>query len=179
MNLITLSIIKNIWNYLFFVIKLIIYSAIFALPFVLITNLLTKRYTNLRKKKSFVVSIFIVVFPIIYILLLLTYFIPSIIYGFGGYHWALVLQAVAFNIFKLLFTCIIFTLLIVICAFITSAFYDYYKKKQLQKNKKRKLQKNKYNFLLWISITSTNIILFIIYLLFPRLLSLLVYLIYF
>jgi hypothetical protein len=179
MSVITLLIIKNICNYILFIFKLIIYCAIFALPLVLITNLLTKRYLVLRKKKSFVASLVFIIYPIVYILLLLIYFLPSIIYGFGEYSFIFVLQAIVFNFLKLLLVAIIVTLSIVVCAFITSAFYENFKKKHLQKNKKKKLQKNKYNFLLWASITSTNIIIFIIYLLFPRLLSLLVYLIYF
>ncbi len=179
MELFTLSIFTNIFNYLLFIIKLIIYCGVLAIPFVFITNLLTKRYNKFNKKKSFVVSVFYTCFPIMYILILLIYFIPSFIYGFGGDYWVLTLQAIIFNIIKLFITSIVFTLLLVVFVFIASAFYDYYKKKHLQKNKKKKLQKDKYNFLLWISITSTNIILFIIYLLFPRLLSLLVYLIYF
>ncbi len=173
------SIALTILNHLFFVIKLFIYSCIFALPFVLITNLLTKRYQRYKKKKSFVRSVFLTTFPIVYILLLLIYFVPSLIYGFGGYSFNVIIQAVIFNIFKLFFVAVIFSLLLLIAVFITSAIYDNLKKRSLQKIKKKKLPKNKYNFLLWLSITFTIIISFIIYLFFPVLLSLIVYLIYF
>jgi hypothetical protein len=174
MKYLSFLVFDKIINYFLLVIKLIIYSAVFSIPFVFITKLLTKTYKKHAKKRNFIVSCFLTVFPIMYILLLITYFLPSIVYGFEE-HFSVIIQAILFNIFKLFIVAIIFTLMTIILIFIASAFYDYYKKKYITK---KKITKKQYNLLLLGSITSTNIILFIIYLLFPRLLSLIVYLIY-
>jgi hypothetical protein len=162
------------WNYIVFLFKLIISSLIFAIPFTLICIILEKEFKILNKKKSFFLSLFILIYIISYIILLVTYYLPFIITGFPANTFWNTLITIVFNTLRLLFVNLIISGILLFFAFISTAIYE-----KLNENKKKKNKEHTQIFKLWVSISISAIIAYIIYLIFPKILSLIVYIIYF
>jgi hypothetical protein len=163
------NIFQTIINYIWFLIKLVGISLLFSIPFFIIIKLLEKKYLKLRKKLSVIFSLSIIIFIINYIILLFIYFIPALSSINIIMSTMDVILLIIFHVFRLLIINILITAIFLIFALITLAFYD----KLNNKYKKRN------NLNLIASLTLTNIILFIILLIFPKLMAILIYLIYF
>jgi hypothetical protein len=162
------EIIKIVFNYLWFIIKLILLSAAISLPVIALTYIFKNFYNRLRQKKSFLVSISIIIFIISYVIILLIYFIPLIGNNIELITAGEIILFIFIQILRLAIINLIITGIIIIFAFISSAIYD-----KLSKNKK------KLNFwYLWISFIICFIILFIVILLFPKLPAMINYLIF-
>jgi ABC-type iron transport system FetAB permease component len=100
------------------------------------------------------------------------YFLPFIIYGFPeNTFWNILLMIIS-NIIRLLFVNLILTSILLFFSFITTAIYEKLNKKT---NNKEHIKIIK----LWISISVSLSIVYILYLVFPKILSLIIYLIYF
>ena len=161
-----------IWNYLLFILKLCVCSAILAIPVILLVFLFKNFFKKLNNKKNFVFSLFIISYIVTLIIILLMYFIPIIRFGFEteliGF-WSK-FGNVLLHILRLAIVNLLITGIVVTFGFLASAIYD-----KLSRNKKQKTINLKN---LWISLCIVNIIVIIIILLFPTLISIILNLIY-
>lgn len=154
-------------NYLWTFLKLIGLSFLVSIPFFILIKLFEKKYATLRKKKSVIFSLSIIIFILSYLLLLLIYFLPIISTIFKMQFIDATLT-ILYHLIRLLIINFLITGIILSFSFVTLGLLDYF-----SKNKKS----NK-NFNLIKSLTITNIVFFIILLIFPKLFAILIYLIY-
>lgn len=155
-------------NYLWAIVKLIGLSILCAIPFFILIKIFKNKYLLLRKKKSVIFSLFIIIFILSYIILLLIYFLP-ILSIFKGVSFLNILGIIFYHLIRLLIINILISGVFLGFSFITLAFYDKF-------NEKKKQPKTNLNLIK--SLILTNIIFFIILLIFPKLIAILIYLIY-
>ncbi len=155
-------------NYLLTIVKLIGLSILCAIPFFILIKIFKNKYLLLRKKKSVIFSLFIIIFILSYIILLLIYFLP-LLSIFKGVSFLNILGIIFYHLIRLLIVNILISGVFLGFSFITLAFYDKF-------NEKKKHPKTNLNLIK--SLILTNIIFFIILLIFPKLIAILIYLIY-
>ncbi len=172
------NIFLKLFNYLWFFIKLVFFSAIFAIPFVFVVNWLKNPFSKIREKRNYIVSLFFLTYVVLFIFLII-YFVFLIIntgLPVSGYYLILFFL---YSIFRLLVVNLLLTAIVVIFEMITTLIYEKLNKRHY--NKKGKLSKaikQSLNFVdLWISLTITFICVFFVYLLFPKIIAILLYLI--
>lgn len=170
------SIFTKTLNYLWFFIKLIFFSAIFAIPFVFIVDWLKKPFLKFREKKSFIVSLFLLTYIVLAILLLIYFIVLLFITSIPVSGFYLIIFFI-YNILKLLFINLLLSAIVVIFAMITTFAYEKINSKHKQKDKKKSSKKSLNYLDLWLSLTITFICVFFVYLIFPKILALLLYLI--
>ena len=162
------NIFQIILNYAWFLIKLLFYALILAIPFTLITIPLRNWFLKTNKKiKNFLFSSSIIAYVVSYILLLAFYFIP-IINSDTFQTTNELLIFISIHIIRLAIINLLITAIIIILIFIILFIYE-------------KINKNAKTFSLfnlWKSISIGLIICFIITILFPKLIAMLIYLIF-
>lgn len=154
-------------NYLWMFIKLIGLALLTSIPFFILIKLFEKKYSKLRKTKSVIFSLSILIFIFSYLILILIYFLP-IISTIFKMEFKDILLTFFYHLIRLLIVNVLLTGIILSFSFITLGLFDYFNKNKIS---------NK-NFNLIKSLTITNIIFFIILLIFPKLFAILIYLIY-
>jgi hypothetical protein len=159
---------NTILNYLLFLIKLILLSAVISIPITFICSIFEKEYNVLYKKnKNQILTFYILIYLVVMIFLIILYFLPLIIASYDFTFLEIIV-----NIFKLIIINLLLSAIVLVFAIISLAIYE-----KLNKNNKK--FKNKLNaFNLWKSNTLVIIIMFIIYILFPNILPLILYIIY-
>jgi len=166
--------IETILNYVWFVLKLLALFIIISIP-ILISVYIFQGYFQ-RSKKSFLWKLSIVTYFISLIGINLLYFIPvfkvNLGYNFGGY-----LAFIGLHLLWLILINLLLTGIFIIFGFICKGIYDYLSK---DKNKIKKIKEAiQINLkFLWISLIITWVIIFIVYVLFPKLIAMLLFLIY-
>jgi len=165
------GIFQVIISYLWFIIKLILLVIVTSIPFIILTYIFKNFFNKLRKKKSYLFSISFIIYIISLVIILLVYFIPII--GSTGLGLWNSIGFVVYHIIRLAIINLLLTAILVIFAFIVTALYE---KLQIKKTKKQKRVLSLRN--LCISISLVLIIIFIIILLFPKLLSLIIFMIF-
>ncbi|NCP72157.1 hypothetical protein GW835_02070 [archaeon] len=163
------NIFQTILNYLLFILKLVGVSILFSIPFFIIVKIFKSKFINLRKKFSVIGSLFIIIYIISYIILLLIYFLPIISTFYQDLTFWQSVGFIFYHLIRLILINIIISGVILSFSFITLAIYD-----KSETNKKKPY----HNLNLFKSLIITNIIIFFILLVFPKLIALLVYLIY-
>jgi hypothetical protein len=171
--------IDTILNYVWFVFKLLALCIILSIP-ILVLIYIFKGWFN-RSKKSFLFKLFIITYLISLIGVCLIYFIPTLQVGLGdGYTFWNYVVFILLHLLWFIFINILITGIIIIFGLLTKGIYDYF----LRKNKKEKKTKKSTELTninikyLWISLIITWIIVFIVYLVFPKLIAMILYLIY-
>jgi hypothetical protein len=154
----------TILNYLWFLIKLIGFAILLSIPAYIIIKIFKNKYNSLNKKyENQILSISIIFYFFNLIILFLIYFIPSL----SGLYFEKFINYIVFfiyHIFRLAIINILLTGIFLVFTLITLAVYD-----------KFKLQNN---FSLFKSLIITNIFLFVLLIIFPKLIAIIIYLIY-
>jgi hypothetical protein len=154
----------TILNYLWFLIKLIGFAILLSIPAYIIIKIFKNKYNSLNKKyENQILSISIIFYFFNLIILFLIYFIPSL----SGLYFEKFINYIVFfiyHIFRLALINILLTGIFLVFTLITLAVYD-----------KFKLQNN---FSLFKSLIITNIFLFVLLIIFPKLIAIIIYLIY-
>jgi len=163
------NIFQIILNYLLFFLKLIGISIVASIPFFLIIKLFKSKFISLRKKFSVIGSLFIIISIISYIILLLIYFLPIISSFYKTLTFWNSVIFVIYHLIRLLIINILISGIILSISFITLGLYD-----KFDTNKKQPY----HNLNLFKSLIITNILVFFILLIFPKLIAMLIYLIY-
>lgn len=166
-------------NYIWMLVKLIMFSAVLALPTIGLIYLLKPIFCKLNKKSSFVVSLFLSIFFVVYFVCLLLYFIPVL----GKFSQFTFLEAVGFILFqlaRLILVCALFSAVLLVIGMFVSLIYDKLAKHdKLTKPKTKKHKKKLSFFVLWESITIVFVVVFaFILLVFPKLPAIVLYLLY-
>ncbi|MCK9292576.1 MAG: hypothetical protein WCY27_00735 [archaeon] len=162
------NIFQIILNYVWFIIKLLFYALILAIPLTLITLPLRNWFLKINKKiENFLFSSSIITYVISYLLLLAFYFIPII--NSGSFQTTdKLLIFILIHIVRLAIINLLITAIIIIFIFIILFIYEKFNKNSKQFN----------FFNLWKSTAIGLIIFFIIIILFPKLIAMLIYLIF-
>jgi len=158
------NILTIILNYILMILKVIGISFLCALPFFIIIKLLNKKYLKLKKKTNQIISVSIIFYIINAIILILIYFVPIIGTAFKTMTTINIVVFFIYHIIRLLLINILLTGIFMILSLITFAIYDKLNKKN--------------NFTLIKSLTITNIICFVLLLIFPKIIAIIIYLIY-
>jgi len=159
-------------NYIWMLVKLILFSAVLALPAIGLIYLLKPIFCKLNKKSSFVVSLFLSIFFVVYFVCLLLYFIPVL----GKFSQFTFFEAVGFILFqlaRLILVCALFSAVLLIIGMFVSLIYDKLIKPKTKRQKKLSF------FVLWESITIVFVVVFaFILLVFPKFPAIVLYLLY-
>lgn len=162
-----MSVFSTIFNYIWFFIKLCGVSVLLSLPIILFVYLFKFLFKKINKKKSFLVSMFVTIYLVSLIIILGIYFIPTISINFQ-YTFFEGLFFVILHLFRLIITNILIAGILLVFAFIISLFYDKFNK-----------SKKELNFLpLLISTSITSLILIIINIIFPKLIAMIMFIIF-
>lgn len=158
------NIFLTILNYIWFLIKLVFYAILLSIPIFIIIKLFKNKYNTLNKKyKNQILSISIIFYILNLIILFLIYFIPSI----SGLYFENFFEYIVFfiyHILRLMIINVLFTGIFLIFTLITLGIYDKFKIKN--------------NFSLFKSLIITNIFLFVLLIIFPKIIAIIIYLIY-
>lgn len=168
------AILSTILNYLYVFLKIILFAIISCIPAYILIKIFSKKYDSLRKKKSVFFSLTIIIYIVSLVVLLLIYFIPTIPMMTDA-SFIDFLKLFFYHFLRLIFINIIFTGLYLSYAFLVMSFNDNFNKK-LKKTKHKKTIKKNLNLVKSLSLT--NIIVFILILVFPKLIPILLYLIF-
>ena len=158
-------ILQSIGASLLAILKIILLCIILTIPTIILVYIFKKKFLKLRKKKSYLYSISIIIYFILLAIELIAYFLPIIISPTISGFWNWVIFSLL-NIIKLAIYNLLITGIFIIFAFITTAIFDLFK------------EKIKYFYNLVISLTIVNLIIFILLLIFPKLPAMVIYLIY-
>jgi len=170
------AIIETLLNYALVIIKTIIFSAVIAIPFVFITLLGKDLFDHLyfKKKNSYLFSMFILVYGLLFIVLLLVYFLPIIFQGIGLPPVNSIIFVIL-QVFRLIIVNILITGILLVFILVCTAIYDSISKTDIKKKSKAK-QLNILN--LWFSLIIIILIIFALLIIFPKLIAMLIYLIF-
>lgn len=171
------GIISTILNYIWVFIKLLFFCAILSLPVIGIIYFLKGLFQKFNKKYSFILSLFISIFAFVYVSLLFLYFIP-ILSKFSEFAFLDAVGFILFHLARLIIVGALFSGIILIAGIFVSLLYDNYNKSKKLKSKKK--NEDKINFFnLWKSLTIVLVVIFcFIFIVFPRLPVIILYLIY-
>ncbi len=167
----------TILNYVWVFIKLFLFSAIISLPFIGLTYAFKGLFLRFNKKYNFVLSLFLCVFILNYIILIFLYFIP-ILSKFSEFTFLDAIGFILFHLARLIIISALFSAIVLIIGMFISLIYD-----NLTKSKKTKIKKKKEQglsfFNLWKSFTFVLfVIITFVLLVFPKLPVIILYLIY-
>jgi len=166
--------IETILNYVWFVLKLLVLFVIISIPIMILVYIFQGWFE--RSKKSFIWKLSIATYIISFIGINLLYYIPvlkiGLDYNFGNYLAFIGLHLLWFILINLLFTGIF-----VIFGFICKGIYDSLNKDKSKTKKKKEITPVNLKYL-WISLIITWVIVIIIYVIFPKLIAMLLFLIY-
>jgi hypothetical protein len=165
----------TIINYVWVFIKLFILCAVLSIPILGLVYFFKNFFKKLNKKYSFVLSLYIIIFILNYIVLLLLYFIPAISKLVAEYNFLDGLLFVLFHIARLILINALFSGILLIIGMFISLLYDSNKPKT-----KKKKAKEEISFLnLWKSITIVLVVVIsFILVIFPKLPVIIFYLLY-
>lgn len=165
----------TIINYVWVFIKLFILCAVLSIPILGLVYFFKNFFKKLNKKYSFVLSLYIIIFILNYIVLLLLYFIPAISKLVAEYNFLDGLLFVLFHIARLILINALFSGILLIIGMFISLLYDSNKSKT-----KKKKAKEEISFLnLWKSITIVLVVVIsFILVIFPKLPVIIFYLLY-
>ncbi len=167
-----------ILNYVWFILKLLALCIALSIPILILTYIFKGWFE--RSKKSFLFKLSLVTYLISLIGICLIYFIPVFKIGLGdGYGFWNYIVFIFLHLLWFIIINILITAIIIIFGMITKGIYDSFLKKKNLKNKKKvkAIEPISIKFL-WISLIITWIIIFIVYIVFPKLIAMLLYLIY-
>jgi len=171
----------TILNYIWVFIKLLLFCAIISLPFIGITYLLQKKFEWLRVKKklSYALSLFIIIFVISYVILLLIFFISSLgkfsTFYFGESLLFILIQTIRLFLVNLLFTGMLF----IIAMFIALLYDSFVNKKDKKIKTRTKKTRGLAFFNLWKAFTMVFFVVFLfIIIIFPKIIAIILFLIY-
>ncbi|HOZ35635.1 MAG TPA: hypothetical protein PLK55_01460 [archaeon] len=177
MNELLLSTLNYIWVF----IKLLLFSALLALPFIGLTYLFQKKFNWLRldKKLSFAKSLFIIIFVISYIALIIVYFVP-VLDKFSTFTFFEGVLFVLIQIVRLFLVNLLFTGMFFIIAMFISMLYDSFMEKKEKKKKTKKQKSEKLVFIdLWKSFAMVLfVVMLFLIIIFPSLIAMILYLIF-
>jgi len=163
--------IDTILNYVWFVLKLLVLCIVLSIPILILTYIFKGWFE--RSKKSFLFKLSLITYFISFIGICLLYFIPIINTGLGeGYIFWNYIVFILLHLLWFIIINILITAIIIIFGMIAKGIYDAF-----IKNTKRKAKNIAIKYL-WISLIITWVIIFIIYIIFPKLIAMLLFLIY-
>ncbi|MFH0905759.1 MAG: hypothetical protein V1824_00295 [archaeon] len=160
---------QTILNYLLFLIKSLVLLGLLAIPFIAIFQVSKMVFAKIIKSKNQFTSLFIISYIWLYLLILIYYFIPLI----GDKTPYTIIEWILFILFHILRLAIInllFTGIVVIFELIAVAIYE-------KQNRKRKIRHTNL-FNLWLAIFISLICFGILLIIFPKLISIILYLLY-
>jgi len=166
--------ISTIFNYILFILKLIALFILISIPIIILVYIFKNWFE--KSKKLFIWKLSKITYLISLIGICLLYFIPvfkvNLGYNFWGY-----LAFIGLHLLWLIIINLLLTGIFIIFGFICKGIYDYLTKNQ-NKTKKKKEAININLLNLWISLIITWAIIFIVYMIFPKLIAMLLFLIY-
>lgn len=165
-------------NYIWVFIKLFIFCAFLSLPFIGATYIFKSIFSKLNKKYSYVVSLFLCIFGISYIIILLLYFIP-ILNKFAEFTFLDAIGFILFHIARLIIVTALFSAVLLIIGMFVSLMYENSNKSKKVKLKRKKEVTTLSFFNLWKSFTIVLVVVTtFILIVFPKLPVIILYLIY-
>ena len=169
--------IDTILNYVWFVFKLLALCIILSIPILIITYIFKAWFE--RSKKSFLFKLFAITYLISLIGISLLYFIPTLQIGLGdGYTFWNYVVFILLHFLWFIFINILITGVLIIFGLLAKGIYDSLLKKNTKDKKKQKVSEGINIKYLWISLIITWVIIFVVYIVFPKLIAMLLYLIY-
>jgi len=169
--------IDTILNYVWFVFKLLALCIILSIPILIITYIFKGWFE--RSKKSFLFKLFAITYLISFIGICLLYFIPTFQIGLGdGYTFWNYVVFILLHLLWFIFINILITGVLIIFGLLAKGIYDSLFKKNTKDKKKQKVSEGINIKYLWISLIITWVIIFVVYIVFPKLIAILLYLIY-
>ena len=169
--------IDTILNYVWFVFKLLALCIILSIPILIITYIFKGWFE--RSKKSFLFKLFAITYLISLIGICLLYFIPTFQIGLGdGYTFWNYVVFILLHILWFIFINILITGVLIIFGLLAKGIYDSFSKRNKNDKKKQKVSEGINIKYLWISLIITWVIIFVVYIVFPKLIAMLLYLIY-
>ena len=160
-------------NYVWFIFKLLALCIVLSIPILLLVYIFKGWFAN--SKKSFIFKLSTITYLISLIGISLMYFIPVLKIGLGdGYTFWNYVVFILLHLLWLIIINILITAILIIFGLAARGIYDSFNK---SKDKKKKAEPINIKYL-WLTLIITWIIIFIVYLIFPKLIAMLLYLIY-
>jgi len=172
--------IDTILNYVWFVFKLLALCIILSIPILILTYIFKGWFE--KSKKSFIFKLFSITYLISLLGICLLYFIPTFQVGLGeGYTFWNYVVFILLHLLWLIVINILIAGILIVFGLLAKGIYDYFLKKKNSKEKKKQKANEIINVnikYLWISLIITWVIIFVVYIIFPKLIAMLLYLIY-